>query len=229
MNRVVYNGFEDLSGQTTSSGLTVERLVSRRPVSWGVRCSHCNSNWTEPHASVRYAVCRNQHCSQTATPARRSVAEVGDKTPLNRSSVSDEARRFRQDEREAELERQRTRERERQEYAAPVENSAPDVVTQDLSDANSLSWNSNHDPRLYVSEQMRRVSMPVEEALRWQQAQADIFVASCWEYRFFASSATSAAIKQYFADNGVLLADHEMLTACFFRLRERGLIQRNKA
>ena len=224
MSALIMPGIENLTGTTTRSGLTVERMVSRRPVSWGVRCAHCNSNWTEPHASVRYAVCRNQHCSQTAAPARRSVAEVGHATPANRSRITDEARRFRADEREAEIERQQTHEQQRREYAVPTEPAAPYGVSQDLTRANDLSWGGNRDAKLYVSERMRKVSMPVEEAKRWQQAQADLFLANCRGYApATASPATYAEIRRYFSDNGVQLADHEMLQAAFYRLKAQGL------
>ena len=224
----VFNGIEDLTGATLPSGLLVQRMVSRRPVAWSVRCAHCNSNWTEPHASVRYAVCRNQHCSQTATPARRSVAQVGQAIPANRTRTTDEARQFRVDERERDLEQQQRREREKSEYA-PVETSDPDVVSQDLTHANDLGWASKRDPKLFVSEGLRKVTMTVSEAKRWQQAQGDLFLANCREYAYYASPATYTAIKKYFDENGVKLADHTMLEVAFIRLKSQGLIRRNKA
>lgn len=228
MGTLVMTGVENLAGQTTQNGLCVERLVSRRPVHWAVRCARCGCNWTEPHASVRYVKCRNQHCGQSSPTRRGSSAETTQAIPANRSRDSQSAREFRAEEAERELERHQTREREQRQYAAPVEPTTPNVVSQDLTRANDLSWGSNRDPKLYVSERMRKISMPVEEAKRWQRHQAGLFAANCRLYSYYASPETMTAILRYLADNSVMLADHEMLEAAFLKLVQEGLIRRNK-
>jgi len=72
---VEYPGFENLQG-CEFNGIHVERLASRSPVRWYVRCGQCGSHWTEEHGRVRYIGCRNQHCGQTPLDTRRSTTTV---------------------------------------------------------------------------------------------------------------------------------------------------------
>jgi hypothetical protein len=91
----VMPGIENLEGQTFN-GLTVERLVSRHPVRWCLRCSRCGTHWDESHERVRYVTCRNSSCGKTSAP-RSSLITTGVAVPAVRSRDSDAAREFRRE------------------------------------------------------------------------------------------------------------------------------------
>jgi len=91
-------GFENLSGQQRGN-LIVESRASLQPLRWSVRCTVCGSSWNEPHSTLVQSVppaCRNSACGRVAESSRSS-ANVGVIPTGVRSTDSDSARRFAQE------------------------------------------------------------------------------------------------------------------------------------
>ena len=93
MTSRVMPGIEDLTGREFN-GIRVERLASRSPVRWHVRCTKCGSNWIEDHVRVRYIGCRNASCGRPASEPRRPLVQTGNAIPATRTRDSDSARQF---------------------------------------------------------------------------------------------------------------------------------------
>jgi hypothetical protein len=93
MSERVMHGIEDLTGHEFR-GIHVERLASRFPVRWYVRCGQCGSNWVEDHNRVRYIGCRNTNCGRTPSGTRSTIAQAVQGVTAVRSRDSESARRF---------------------------------------------------------------------------------------------------------------------------------------
>lgn len=86
-------GIDNLQGREFN-GIFVERLASRHPVRWQLRCVRCGSNWVEDHARVRYIGCRNSTCGRAPLEPRATLVQTGQAMTAVRSRDSESAREF---------------------------------------------------------------------------------------------------------------------------------------
>lgn len=87
-DRRVMPGIENLEDREFN-GVRVERLASRHPVRWYLRCVRCGANWIEDHARVRYTGCRNSSCGHSASEPRATLARTGNPVTAVRSRDSE--------------------------------------------------------------------------------------------------------------------------------------------
>lgn len=227
--RVMSGGSADLTGQRRGT-LLIERMASRSPLRWHVRCENeqCNLQTVVDHARLQNGAlktCPNPQCGKTS-PVRQSTGDVRQHIPLNRSNVSAEARRFYAE--EAEREAKELREKNEREAAERAEQI--DERNQ-IARANSRAYLraqilSGPDHMLYVSPGLMHKSMATPEAQKFNGEQAARFIRETPEYESFRSDETMNAIFDYFARNGVHIFDVATLKAAFYRLRDTGVIQK---
>lgn len=125
MSTPVYNGFTDLAGQQRGT-LLIERLASRHPVRWHVRCLNdgCGLRTVIDHARLQNGAvtdCTNLQCKRPASAPRAAFAATGFATPAIRSRDSDSARQFQR-------ERQTARVTWREPTADTFANADPDAL-----------------------------------------------------------------------------------------------------
>jgi hypothetical protein len=226
---VMTDGSQNLEGQRRGS-LVIERIASRRPLRWAVRCINdtCNLRTVVDHVKLQNGTvknCPNPQCGK-ASSARQSIGSVGQQVPLNRSAVSDEARRFHAEETENEALMQReTNERRSVEKQAKIDEQTQIVKANNRAYLKEL-LTTGPDPMFYVSPEMRHASMPTAEVQKFNGEQSAEFVKSTPEYAEYKSNDTLNAIINYFARNGVRIFDVDTLRAAFNRLKDTGMIQK---
>jgi hypothetical protein len=87
-------GLIDYTGATNKNGLFVERMASRYPLRWHVRCTRCQSNWDADHRQIPYLTCRNTNCGRTPLGPRATLAEIGQAVTAVRSRDSESIRQY---------------------------------------------------------------------------------------------------------------------------------------
>lgn len=208
----VMSGIASFEGRTVNS-LTVGPMVSRRPEPrYQVTCNRCGTVSTETQGRIRSGAAR----CQSATCGKDRLRDHLNDTPQK-------ARR-RAEEHEAQL----RHERETQQ-AAKIEAMQADFQKNSRAVALAIKERieKGKDDGFFVSPELMSVSMPNEEAARFNREQAAIFARENPEYERYRSDETVNALGDYLARNGVRIADAATIKAAFHRLKEFGLIHPN--
>lgn len=120
----VYNGFENMAGLTTDSGLFVEQIISRKPVTWAVRCTRCNTRFNARHERVRCITCQNNVCGKESVRSSSNLSMTAQIAPGVRSRDSESSIAFQHEQHKSE--RQVTW--ASQPTAAGLANADPDAI-----------------------------------------------------------------------------------------------------
>lgn len=88
----VMSGIQDLTGERRGS-LVIERIASRRPLRWYVRClnKECNLQTVVDHARLQNGAvrdCPNAQCGKEQAMPRTTLAKTGSRTDAVRSRDS---------------------------------------------------------------------------------------------------------------------------------------------
>jgi len=204
-------GVANLVGRKVNS-LTVGQMVSRRPEPrYQTRCEICDTvgTATQRQLTTGAARCLANGCGR---------AHVGE-------HLRETGRRFRAKV-EADAEAKRAAQEEQERHAdRQAKKEALSERSRRLREFTRNEVANGRDEQLFVSPELRKLTLPKDEATKFNKNESDKFVASTPEYASYRSNESADAILAYLERNGVRIFDVATLRAAFLRLRDLGLIQ----
>lgn len=118
------------------------------------------------------------------------------------------------------------------ERRANEEQAAREAAEQARIERQRAYWaewvQTDRDPKVYISEEMRHASMPPKEAEAFTAKAAADFAESP-EYAPYRSPSNAGVILAYLLRNGIHIADRDTIRAAFVRLRDLGLLKQKPA
>jgi hypothetical protein len=242
-------GYLDQTGKRINT-LRVERITSRTPLRYSVRCEVCGTQTTEPHQRLTSgsATCRNSNCGKPATKrdllteqrqqiADREAERLADEQAASVARMEAEVEGYERPKGILQTkllhERQKIEEQGRleAERKAAEKREAAEAAKRERQETQREYWaeaiQSGPDPRLYVTPELSTAEMPTKEAAARNEAEANKFVQTTPEFAEYKSPANADKIFAYLETNGVFIFDVETLRAAFVRLRDLGILVKN--